>query len=566
MGSLADQAGRRPAYICCFVVYIVGNIALALQRHFPALLILRAVQSSGSSGTVALASAVAADIITPRERGYYMGLASLGNILAPSLGPILGGLLSQYLGWPAIFWFLAIAAAAFFVLLLLFFPETCRAIVGDGSTTALGLNRTFWSYMKQPLNQEADSFPRQSPQQRRKWTILNPWFALRLFSHRPVGLILLVNGVIFASYYAVTAGVASLFKALYNLHDLGIGLSFIPAGLGSLVSATTNGVLVDWNYRRMYAKIGQPVRRHQREDISEFSIEQARLQIGFPMTMFAAGSITVYGTLLAHGAPLWAALSMIFFICFFITAAYNVMNVLIVDLYYTTPATAMAANNLVRCFLATPGSLSWRNGGLARNDIECPRYEDNPEYLPSLANCVSDTKTVPDIGHAGLHCNTRYLILFLDLDVMISGTAIQTVVLHWYQSDLIVNCTETDSSGYLVPSDGSGGLSSLIAEYIGPQPPPGSHHRYVYLLYAQPLNYCFPACFSHIPPENMAARAGFDVRQFMQAAGLDVPLAVNYFFGRNDSSGGSSRTWQSATTTSFQSVTCDPAPTEAMWK
>jgi len=42
---------------------------------------------------------------------------------------------------------------------------------------------------------------------------------------------------------------------------------------------------------------------------------------------------------------------MIFFICFFITAAYNVMNVLIVDLYYTTPATAMAANNLVRCFL-----------------------------------------------------------------------------------------------------------------------------------------------------------------------------------------------------------------------
>jgi hypothetical protein len=33
------------------------------------------------------------------------------------------------------------------------------------------------------------------------------------------------------------------------------------------------------------------------------------------------------------------------------TAAYNIMNVLIVDLYYTTPATAMAANNLVRCFL-----------------------------------------------------------------------------------------------------------------------------------------------------------------------------------------------------------------------
>lgn len=50
-------------------------------------------------------------------------------------------------------------------------------------------------------------------------------------------------------------------------------------------------------------------------------------------------------------SSLWAALLMIFAICFCITAAYNVMNVLIVDLYYTTPATAMAANNLVRCFL-----------------------------------------------------------------------------------------------------------------------------------------------------------------------------------------------------------------------
>lgn len=42
---------------------------------------------------------------------------------------------------------------------------------------------------------------------------------------------------------------------------------------------------------------------------------------------------------------------MVFAICFCITAAYNVMNVLIVDLYYATPATAMAANNLVRCSL-----------------------------------------------------------------------------------------------------------------------------------------------------------------------------------------------------------------------
>lgn len=49
--------------------------------------------------------------------------------------------------------------------------------------------------------------------------------------------------------------------------------------------------------------------------------------------------------------PLLVALLMVFLICFSITSAYNVMNILIVDLYYETPATAMAANNFVRCSL-----------------------------------------------------------------------------------------------------------------------------------------------------------------------------------------------------------------------
>ncbi|CRL24458.1 Sucrose/H+ symporter, plant [Penicillium camemberti] len=346
-GSLADQAGRRPAYILCFAIYIVGNVALALQHSFPALLALRAVQSCGSSGTVALASAVAADIITSAERGMYMGFTSLGNILAPSIGPILGGVLSKYLGWEAIFWFLAIAAGTFFVPLLLFFPETCRGIVGNGSIPAVGWNLAIWSYFQTTtaVSPQGPTLPR------RRVNIPNPWSTLRLLSHRPVGLVLLANGVVFSSYYAVTAGIPALFHRIYNLDDLEIGLCFIPAGLGSLLSATANGVLVDWNYRRIRRNAGQTVHKNQKQDIIEFPIEQARLQIGLPMTVLAALSIVVYGVLIPLQPPLLIALIVVFVICFCITAAYNVMNILIVDLYYETPATAMAANNLVRCFL-----------------------------------------------------------------------------------------------------------------------------------------------------------------------------------------------------------------------
>ena len=239
----------------------MGNIALALQHWFPALLVLRAVQSCGSSGTVALASAVAADIITSAERGSYMGIASLGNILAPSLGPILGGFLSQYYGWQAIFWFLAIIATIFFIPFLLFFPETCRAIVGNGAASA----------------------PPSAPNPIRPIRIPNPGAALKLLFRRPLGLILIANGIVFGSYYAVTSGIPAQYAVLYNLTDFEIGLCFIPAGLGSLLSATANGVLIDWNYRRTRVQAGLSVHSNQKHDITIFPIERARLKIGVPM-------------------------------------------------------------------------------------------------------------------------------------------------------------------------------------------------------------------------------------------------------------------------------------------
>ncbi|KAJ5217964.1 uncharacterized protein N7498_000063 [Penicillium cinerascens] len=350
--SLADKAGRRPAYICCFVIYIAGNVALALQHSFPTLLVLRAVQSCGSSGTVALASAVVADVITSAERGAYMGMASLGNILAPSLGPVAGGLLSRYWGWQSIFWFLGILATVFFIPLLLFFPETCRAIVGNGSIQPYGWSKYFRDYFQKPKQgPELDFEVSLTRDLVKSPGILNAPVSLKLLFHRPIGLILLANGVVFGSYYAVTAGIPVQFGTLYDLDALQIGLCFIPAGLGSLLSATANGVFVDWNYRRTCLQAKLLVNQTVKQDILTFPIERARLQIGIPMIMLAAASIVLYGFLMAHKTPLWAALLMIFIISFCITAAYNVMNVLIVDLYYATPATAMAANNLVRCSL-----------------------------------------------------------------------------------------------------------------------------------------------------------------------------------------------------------------------
>lgn len=89
-GDLADMTGRRPAYVLGFIIYIGSafhrrphfflltlkpgaNIGLALQNNYVALLVLRCLQSTGSSGTVALGNGVVADIASSGERGKFMG-------------------------------------------------------------------------------------------------------------------------------------------------------------------------------------------------------------------------------------------------------------------------------------------------------------------------------------------------------------------------------------------------------------------------------------------------------------------------------------------------------------
>lgn len=52
MGDMADQSGRRPIYILMFSLMIGANIGIALQKSFTALLILRMLQSAGSSGVI----------------------------------------------------------------------------------------------------------------------------------------------------------------------------------------------------------------------------------------------------------------------------------------------------------------------------------------------------------------------------------------------------------------------------------------------------------------------------------------------------------------------------------
>ena len=79
--DFADQAGRRPAFFATFVVYMFANIGLAVQDSYAALLVLRCLQSAGSSGTIALTRGVLADIASPAERFVRPGFLFVDYML-----------------------------------------------------------------------------------------------------------------------------------------------------------------------------------------------------------------------------------------------------------------------------------------------------------------------------------------------------------------------------------------------------------------------------------------------------------------------------------------------------
>jgi MFS family permease len=88
IAGISDRSGRRLSFIICFLIYIVANIGLALQTNYAALLVLRCVQASGSSATIALAIAVVADVATSAERGKFMGYATGGILVGPAFGHV----------------------------------------------------------------------------------------------------------------------------------------------------------------------------------------------------------------------------------------------------------------------------------------------------------------------------------------------------------------------------------------------------------------------------------------------------------------------------------------------
>lgn len=306
---------------------------------------------------VAMGSGVAADCVTSAERGAYIGFMSVGTVLGPSLSPILGGILAQYLGWKSIFWFLTIFGGVTFILFLIFFPETCRKVVGEGSVPPAGYNQSLISYLNQrkmtkagyPPNYEA----RDALARARHVHFPNPLSTLRIIVEKETSLILFYSSLVYAGYYAITTTISTQFATIYGYNDLILGLCFIPISVGGILATVTNGKWdpVDGNYQRHAKRLGMPLKKNKQQDLTNFPIERARLEVMLPLLYAGCVFVPIYGWLLDSKVSVAGPLVLLFFLGFCVIGFSKVVQIFIIDISPGKPATATAAFNLVRCLL-----------------------------------------------------------------------------------------------------------------------------------------------------------------------------------------------------------------------
>ncbi|MDH7596153.1 MAG: MFS transporter [Methanothrix sp.] len=102
-GRLADIYGRRRIFGCGIALFTLASILAPASRSASMIVAARFVQGIGAAMIFGTAVAILTSVFPLRKRGRVIGINAASVYLGLSLGPVLGGILTQYLGWRSLF-------------------------------------------------------------------------------------------------------------------------------------------------------------------------------------------------------------------------------------------------------------------------------------------------------------------------------------------------------------------------------------------------------------------------------------------------------------------------------
>jgi MFS transporter, DHA2 family, multidrug resistance protein len=253
--------GRKRFLITCIIIFTVSSFACGAASSLAIILIARAVQGAGGGALQPLSQAILLESFPPEKRGLAMAVFALGVVVAPVLGPTLGGWLTDTYSWRWAFYInIPIGIFAIFMIMREVEdpPYIKNAKPGKIDGIGLGLLAVWLGCLQIILDkgQEDDWFG--APWIRYASLILvvcfvffivrqflhdHPLVNLRVFRHRNFTLGCILIGLFGAGIYGLVTLLPLLYQELLGYNAVSAGLAVSPRGLGAIVAMPIIGVL-----------------------------------------------------------------------------------------------------------------------------------------------------------------------------------------------------------------------------------------------------------------------------------------------------------------------------------
>jgi len=253
--------GRKRFLIACIVIFTVSSFACGAATSLALILIARAVQGAGGGALQPLSQAILLETFPPQKRGLAMAVFALGVVVAPVLGPTLGGWLTDTYSWRWAF-YINIPVGIFAIFMISRYVEDPHYIKNakpsklDG--IGLGLLAVWLGCLQIILDkgQEDDWFGAIWI----RWAALilvvcligflireflhdKPLVDLRVFRHRNFAIGCLLIGLFGAAIYGLITLLPLFYQELMGYTALAAGWAVSPRGIGAIIAMPMIGYL-----------------------------------------------------------------------------------------------------------------------------------------------------------------------------------------------------------------------------------------------------------------------------------------------------------------------------------